>query len=438
MPPSWAKHSILSLFRTSINEVFHINAVGIIAEYNPFHNGHRWHAAEAKLRSGCPYSVAVMSGQFTQRGEPAAFDKWTRASMAVASGVDLVLELPTVFAVRSAQYFATAGVRLLHSLGIVSHLAFGAETPNQILLQQAADFFSSDELRLGIRERLAQGKNYAAAIADCLTASGTSLSVLSQPNNILGVEYLRATKHFAPEISPLLIPRMHSQYHDTEITTPFASATAVRKALQHETDKELQQALPETSMSLITQQMQGGRGPVTYENLELPLLYKMRTASLDEIAELPDVSEGLQYKMSAAALQAKTVEEWLLLVKSKRYTRTRLQRALIHSLLGITKKQIRLFDECGPLYARVLAFNPQGRILLRAIADHSSITIITKTAHSLNTRQRDTIQTLTPLQEMLAIDTRASDIYVLGFSNKQWRSGGDDFRHSPVYLDLPQ
>lgn len=417
---------------------FNINAVGIIAEYNPFHNGHRWHALEAKLRTGCPYSVAVMSGHFTQRGEPAAFDKWTRASMAVASGVDLVLELPTVFTVRSAQYFATAGVRLLHSIGIVSHIAFGAETPDQILLQQAADYYSSEEFRIRIRERLDKGMTYAAAIADCLTASGTSLAVLSQPNNILGVEYLRAIKCFAPELNPLLIPRMQSQYHDTEITAPFASATAVRNALQSERHSELLEALPEASMSFITQQMQEGRGPVTYESLELPLLYKMRTASLDEIAELPDVSEGLQHKMSAAALQAKTVEEWLFLVKSKRYTRTRLQRALIHSLLGITRRQARLFDECGPLYARVLAFNTQGRILLKAMADQSSIPVITKTAHFLNSKQRGMIQTLTPLQEMLALDTWASDIYALGFSNIRYRAGGADFRHSPIYHDQPQ
>jgi predicted nucleotidyltransferase len=414
--------------------VFHIKTVGIIAEYNPFHNGHLWHVDQAKQQSGSDYCVTVMSGQFTQRGEPAAFDKWARAAMAVMGGVDLVLELPAVFTVRSAQYFATAGVQLLNSLGLVTHLAFGAENPDLTLLQQAADLNNTD-IGPALRQRLTSGVTYAAALADCLSISGASVNVLSQPNNILAIEYLRAISRFAQTITPVIIPRRHSHYHDTEVTSPFASASAVRQALINGNNNALQCALPPASLSLIKQRLAEGRGPVIYEAFTTPILYKLRTARLSDLAELPDIAEGLHHKLAAEALKSTTIEELLTRVKSKRYTRTRLQRILIHALLGLSKQQIETFDQCGPLYARVLAFNAKGRLLLKAVAEYASIPIITKTAHFLNTKQRSRQSQQSPAAQMLSIDTLASDIYSLGAPNIQQRVGASDFHQSPFYID---
>ncbi|MDF2501362.1 MAG: hypothetical protein K0Q77_2076 [Anaerosporomusa subterranea] len=414
--------------------MFHIKTVGIIAEYNPFHNGHLWHVDQAKQQSGSDYCVTVMSGQFTQRGEPAAFDKWARAAMAVMGGVDLVLELPAVFTVRSAQYFATAGVQLLNSLGLVTHLAFGAENPDLTLLQQAADLNNTD-IGPALRQRLTSGVTYAAALADCLSISGASVNVLSQPNNILAIEYLRAISRFAQTITPVIIPRRHSHYHDTEVTSPFASASAVRQALINGNNNALQCALPPASLSLIKQRLAEGRGPVIYEAFTTPILYKLRTARLSDLAELPDIAEGLHHKLAAEALKSTTIEELLTRVKSKRYTRTRLQRILIHALLGLSKQQIETFDQCGPLYARVLAFNAKGRLLLKAVAEYASIPIITKTAHFLNTKQRSRQSQQSPAAQMLSIDTLASDIYSLGAPNIQQRVGASDFHQSPFYID---
>ncbi|KYZ77623.1 hypothetical protein AXX12_04230 [Anaerosporomusa subterranea] len=411
-----------------------MKTVGIIAEYNPFHNGHLWHVEQAKQQSGSDYCVAVMSGQFTQRGEPAAFDKWARAAMAVMGGVDLVLELPAVFTVRSAQYFATAGVQLLNSLGLVTHLAFGAENPDLTLLQQAADLNNTD-IGPALRQRLTSGVTYAAALADCLSISGASVNVLSQPNNILAIEYLRAISRFAQTITPVIIPRRHSHYHDTEVTSPFASASAVRQALINGNNNALQCALPPASLSLIKQRLAEGRGPVIYEAFTTPILYKLRTARLSDLAELPDIAEGLHHKLAAEALKSTTIEELLTRVKSKRYTRTRLQRILIHALLGLSKQQIETFDQCGPLYARVLAFNEKGRLLLKAVAEYASIPIITKTAHFLNTKQRSRQSQQSPAAQMLSIDTLASDIYSLGAPNIQQRVGASDFHQSPFYID---
>lgn len=410
-----------------------IKAVGIIAEYNPFHNGHLWHVSQAKQKSGCDCCVAVISGQFTQRGEPAAFDKWTRAAMAVKGGVDLVLELPTVFAVRSAQYFATAGVQLLNSLGVVTHLAFGAETPDPALLRQAASF-STAKLGTALKKRLTAGVTYAAALTDCLSLSGAP--VFTQANDILAVEYLRAINRLQAPLTPVVIPRQHSRYHDTEITSPFASASAVRQALDKDVDSHIMRlALPASSLSLIRQRIAEGCGPVAYESLAVPVLYKLRTVRQADLAGLPDMAEGLHHKLTAEALRATTLEELLSRVKSKRYTRTRLQRLLIYALLGLSRQQVDQFDQCGPLYARILAFNAKGRLVLKSMTSQASIPVITKTAHFLNTKQRSS-QNGQPLAgRMLSIDTLASDVYALGAPASRQRIGARDFLQSPLYID---
>jgi predicted nucleotidyltransferase len=259
--------------------------------------------------------------------------------------------------------------------------------------------------------------------------------VLSQPNTILAIEYLRAIKRFAPSLTPVIIPRKHSNYHDTEITSSFASASAVRRALLNGDNDSLRFAVPPSSLSLIKQRITEGCGPVIYESFATAILYKLRTAQLADLAELPDIAEGLHHKLAAEALRATTVEDLLSRVKSKRYTRTRLQRTLIHALLGLSKQQIALFDECGPLYARVLAFNANGRYLLKQMSECSSVPIITKTAHFLNTKQRNNQQELTTLGQMLAIDTLASDIYSLGAPGIKQRLGADDFHRSPAYIN---
>lgn len=415
-------------------EVFRIKAVGIIAEYNPFHNGHAWHVAQAKQQSGCGYSIAVMSGHFTQRGEPAAFDKWTRAAMAVSGGVDLVLELPVVFAVRSAQYFATAGIQLLNALGVVSHVAFGAENADRRLLEQAAAF-NTAELGATLRAKLASGITYAAALADCISQSGVSDSLLTQPNNILAIEYIRAINRYAQSLTPIIIPRRQSHYHDKTVTSPFASASAVRQALISRDIDSLEIAIPQSSLAMIRSQISTGRGPIVYEAFAALILFKLRTAQLLDLAELPDIREGLHHKLATEALKATTVKELLFRIKSKRYSQTRLQRALIHALLGLGKQQIKIFDQCGPQYARVLAFNTKGKSLLKAMATRSQVPIVTKTTHFLNTKQRNHQKNLTRLEQMLSIDTLSSDIYSLGTPQPSQRLGASDFRQSPLYID---
>lgn len=413
-----------------------MQAVGIIIEHNPFHNGHQWHLEKAKEMSGCPFVIGVMSGNFMQRGEPAIFDKWARAEMAVRGGVDLLIELPTVFAVRSAQYFATGGVRLLNSLGVVSHLCFGAEHADLDILKKIATAAEDTAINSLLHTYLKSGNTYAAALGQALEKLyHISPDIIKSPNNILGIEYLRALERFAPNLIPLPVTRQQSQYNNTILTAPFASATAIRQTLLNtmSVSEELTCTIPSTTTNVIRNLLKDQRGPVTFSDFSNIVLAQLRRTNLERLEELPNVSEGLHYKIRECALQAGNLEQLLSLLKSKRYPYTRLQRIIIHALLGTTQKQLINFDEEGPLYARVLAFNQQGRRLLKQINQQSNIPIITKTTHFLTSKERDN-PNLTPLQNMLSIDTTASDIYVLGMPSSQWNIGAWDFRKPALYI----
>ncbi|MBP2654974.1 MAG: hypothetical protein H6Q73_2543 [Firmicutes bacterium] len=410
-----------------------MKAVGIIAEYNPYHSGHNWHLKEARRLSGRNFSVAVMSGNFVQRGEPAIFDKWARAKMAVNSGVDLVLELPVVFAVRSAEYFAAGGIRLLNSLGIVSHVCFGAEHADINILSNLAAALNNTQVINNLRQHLALGYSYAAAWGLALEETlDIPREVVSSPNNILAIEYLRAITKYAPTLTPISIARRQAGYHDPLITGALASATAIRKAI-HDMNNAAWTAVPPESARVIRAIMEQGQQPINLSHYEQIILAIIRQSPVNTLAVLPDISEGLENKLKTAALASGNIEELLTTLKVKRYSRTRLQRIIIQSLLGITKLTTQQFDITGPLYIRVLAFNNNGREMLRRISLTASLPIITKTTHYLNSNKRD-YHPLSQLETMLAIDTAATDIYALGQANPAFKRGGTDFRRPALFL----
>ncbi|MDF2571635.1 MAG: hypothetical protein K0R55_3239, partial [Sporomusa sp.] len=396
-----------------------MNVVGMIVEYNPFHNGHLWHLNEARRISNAQFTVGVMSGNFLQRGEPAMFDKWSRAAMAVKAGVDLVIELPAVFSVRSAQYFATGGIQLLRSLGIVNHVCFGAETADLSLLTTLAKALSDSDVINTLRKQMKTGQTYAASLALTLSdSSGIDPSVIQSPNNILAIEYLRAINTYAPHLTPLPIRRLSSNYHDNVITSNIASATAIRASIAENRllppGSIAWQTVPSACAEQINTLITAGRAPVMLDAFSNIILAKLRTMRLSELAALPDVTEGLHYKISDAALKAVTIQDLLSLIKSKRYPLTRLQRIVIHALLGTSKNQMIRFDKSGPLYARILAFNNNGRRLLREIDKHITVPVITKTADYLTSKQRQS-DDLPLFQDMLACDIAATDLYTLGY-----------------------
>ncbi|MBQ6298564.1 MAG: nucleotidyltransferase family protein [Selenomonadaceae bacterium] len=390
-------------------------AVGIIAEYNPFHAGHAYQISEIKKVYGGEI-VAVMSGSFTQRGSPAILDKWTRARLAVLGGVDLVLELPFVKAVRSAQDFARGGIRLLESLGVVDTLAFGAEVVDLEKLKLAASADLS-----GVRELMAQGISYAAAVTKILSkVTRLDEKLLRQPNTILAIEYLRALPE---KFSPLLIKRVGAAYDDLTLHEKFSSASAIRAAIYENPpswEKIAAQVSNETLNALRAEK------PVDENFLFRPLMTKLLTSHVDELKKIYGMTEGLEFRLLNATA-AKNFPEMVETLIGRRYTASRIRRLLLYFLLNLTAEEVTELD--AATCARVLAFNERGRILIKKI----SAPIITKLTKHLNRRDiYERKRFLEPYQKILLFDVLATDLRSILF--KTPRPPQSDFFTSPIFV----
>lgn len=382
-------------------------AVGIIAEYNPFHAGHAYQIAEVK-RLCKSEVVAVMSGSFTQRGSPAILDKWTRARLAVLGGVDLVLELPFVSAVRSAQDFACGGIRLLDSLGVVDTLAFGAEVTDVERLKLAAATFEEKFFAEELHRLMAAGTSYAAAVTQILSkVAGLDEKLLRQPNTILAIEYLRG---LPDKISPLLIERVGAAYDDSTLHETFSSASAIRAALYNDSpswQRISAQVSADTLDALRTEKL---TGLVDEKFLFRPLMLKLLTTRVDELRKIYGMTEGLEYRLLNATT-AKTFSELVTALVGRRYTASRIRRLLLYVLLNVTAEEVAELDKA--ICAKVLAFNERGRSLLKRI----SIPVITKLTKHLN--QRDIYERRRPLesyQRILLLDVLATNLRGLLFN----------------------
>lgn len=359
-----------------------MGVVGIIAEYNPLHNGHIYHMEQAKALTGAEYCVVAMSGNFVQRGEPACSDKYTRAEWALKAGADLVLELPTIYAVSSAERFALGGVRTLFGTGVVTDLAFGCEEADLSALYQLADIISSEPppFRNALRKHLSLGKSYPRARFDALADYGVPDSMLEaivQPNNILAIEYLHALSVYAPGIKPLPITRIGSSYHSETLTGQYSSATAIRRAIL-EGNKEVLSAMPSFVGGAIFYDEQFLIPPNTLDSMAL---YALRRMTPQELAEVPDVGEGFENVLCRAARTARTMEAFLLAVKSKRYTMARVKRIIINALLGVTADQVHatVASREGS-YLKILGFRKDSRALLSSIGKRKRVPMILRNA----------------------------------------------------------
>ncbi|MBR4153082.1 MAG: nucleotidyltransferase family protein [Selenomonadaceae bacterium] len=397
-------------------------AIGIIAEYNPFHAGHAYQISEIK-KICAEEIIAVMSGSFTQRGSPAILDKWTRARLAILGGVDLVFELPFISAVRSAQDFARGGIKLLESLGVVDKLAFGAELDELEKLKSAAAAFNEKFFTEKLHKDMSQGISYAAAVTKILSeVVGLDEKFLRQPNTILAIEYLRALPE---KISPLLIKRVGAAYDDLTLRENFSSASAIRAALYEESpdwEKISAQVDDETLNALRAEKISG----LVDENfLFRPILAKLLTARADDLKKIYGMTEGLEFRLLNAAT-AKNFSELVGNLIGRRYTASRIRRLLLHFLLDVTAEQISELD--AATCARVLAFNERGRALLKKI----STPIITKVTKHLNRRDLfERRRELAPYQKILLLDVLATNLRGLLFNERKTQS---DFSMSPIFI----
>ena len=398
-------------------------AIGIIAEYNPFHAGHAYQIATAKKIHGGEV-VAVMSGSFTQRGSPTILDKWTRARLAILGGCDLVFELPFVSAVRSAQDFARGGVRLLESLGVVDTLAFGAEVADLPKLKLAAAAFDEKYFAMELRGLMSAGTSYAAAVTKILAqVTGLDEKFLRQPNTILAIEYLRALPE---KISPLLIKRVGAAYDDLTLQEKFSSASAIRSAL-YESQPPWKKIAAQVSDETLTALREEKSAGLVDENFLLrPILTKLLTSRVDELKKIYGMTEGLEYRLLNAT-SAKTFSELVTTLVGRRYTASRIRRLLLHVLLDVTTADVAKLD--AAICARVLAFNERGRTLLRKI----SAPVVTKLTKHLNRRDlHERRRELEPYQKILLFDVLATDLRGLLFELP--RPSKTDFFTSPTFI----
>lgn len=351
--------------------------VGIIAEYNPFHNGHALQISKIRAQFPDCNIVVVMSGFFLQRGQAALFDKWSRAKLAILNGANLVLELPFNFSCRSAETFAFGGVFLLNELHSVDYLAFGSETTDLKLLQNIALQFSAPDFSDRLKFLMKTGLSYPQALQQLLTDHSTA-AIIAQPNNILGIEYLKALFLLNSSIKPFLVKREFSQYKDLTIDSNVASATAIREHLKTTgLNSTLKAALPLSSFLAIEKLSTVQKIVFTERTISTLLLYKLRNVSSEYIKKHSDVSEGLENSIIKHAQDCNTYQDLLTALTNKRYPQSRIARILIQILIGLEKTS-------SPTYLRPLAFDKSGVAILAASKNIATLPIITKLGKNLS------------------------------------------------------
>lgn len=414
-----------------------MNVLGIIAEFNPFHNGHLHLLQEAKKSVPDAACICVMSGNFLQRGDAALCNKWSRAEMAINAGADLVLELPFCFAVRSAYYFARGAIQLLERTGVVTHLPFGSESGNLEELQRIATIISNEgqDYQTHLKKHLAQGTGFARARSLTLQSiikNPDLHNIWLQPNNILALEYLHVLTETGSRITALTIPRRGPGYHSDELSA-FASASAIRMALINGQNlTQIAPGVPPGTLHLLANEIAAGRAPIKIESLGQSILLQLRLAFAPQLAQIYEVSEGLENRILKAAEHSVSLEELRQSIKSKRYTLSRINRILLYSMLNLSKDQVVRFDDSGPLYLHVLGFSPSGQKILQEIKFKSLLPIFSRGSAVKKAHQDDSNPLL---QAMLDLDRRATDIYTLLYPNPETRQGGLDFSTSPVRVE---
>ncbi|MBO5976753.1 MAG: nucleotidyltransferase family protein [Oscillospiraceae bacterium] len=398
-----------------------MNIFGIISEYNPFHMGHKHHIDQTRALLGEDSGViCVMSGNFVQRGEAAAFTKNARAECAIRGGADLVLELPLPWAISSAEGFARGAVGILDACGVVSHISFGSESGNVDVLDDIAKLLLAPELDAIIRDNLSEGVSYASArqmAAEKL--AGKALPEMKSPNNILGIEYIKALYDLRSAIKPVTIPRIGAG-HDQSGGGDYPSASELRKRLGR--GESVLSNMPAECTRVLEREMHNGRGPVMGGSLDTAIISRLRMLPSETYEALPDGGEGLGLRLCRAAKTEVSVDAVIAAAATKRYALSRLRRMIMCASLGIKSGA----GDGLPPYIRVLAANEKGCAILKKMKEKASLPVITKPAE-INSLDREA-------KECFALESSATDLFVLGFSAREERKGDRDYRISPAII----
>jgi len=417
-----------------------MNIIGIITEYNPFHNGHAYQINELRKKEKADYIVVAMSGDYVQRGGPAIFDKFARTTMALQGGADLVIMLPVSISLASAEQFARGGVSILSSLGVDS-IAYGCEEPNLHQLKGFASFFHSEpkDYREYISLNLKKGLTYPAArqaafdeyqctlanpkltLSTCFQHQQPDSQFLASPNNILGIEYEKALLHLDRQLKTIPLQRKGSDYHSDYFDHEFSSATAIRKALFHQ-DPTLSSYLPASSFQQLLAELTLS-GPINENHFSTLLEYELLRHKKQGYTSFLDCNSDCSNRIQNLLPQFTSFSDFATLLKTKGYTHTRIQRILMHILCNITAKDNLMLEELhyAP-YARVLGFRKDSSELLGILQKKSAIPMITSVADAIK-------ETADSRLHFLEQDLAASDLYHLVVKQQFGRSIANDFSH---------
>lgn len=390
-----------------------MKTVGLITEYNPFHNGHAYHIEKAKMLTGADRVIVVMSGDFVQRGAPAVMPKHLRTESALLSGASLIIELPVCFATGSAEYFAQGSISLLNQLGCIDSICFGSECGDLHLLKEIAQILADEpiEYQTALKQALKEGASFPAARQEALNIYSDKYSeILASPNNILGIEYLKALAKIHSKMEPFTIKRIGAGYHDMDIDGQFSSATAIRSDIYQLADvnssseslplTHIQTQVPSSCHELMKKNYQT-RYPVKADDFSLLLKAKLLSETAGSLSHYLDMSPELANRILRLRNDYLSFEQFCDLLKTKELTRSRISRSFIHVLLGITNDWLTAIKAPAP-YARILGFRSDHADLLGILKRTSGIPLITSPARAV---LADTAY------QMLELDIYASDLY---------------------------
>ena len=390
--------------------------LGIIAEYNPFHNGHALHIAKSKEETGAEYTICIMSGNFVQRGNTSIVNKWIKTEMALKNGIDLVIELPTIYAISSAENFAEGAIKILNSLKIVDTVSFGSEEADIDILNRLATILYNEPRKYTelLNAELKKGLSFPKARENAVLLylnDSKYFNILNQPNNTLAIEYLKALKKYKSHIRPITIKREKAFYNSNCIVDEYASATAIRNMVINGQFDDIRKVMPRNSYDLLLDEIQNKRFVSDITKFEKEILYTLRRLSTFDLKKFPEINEGLENAIKNAANSCNTLSKLINMIKSKRYTQTRIQRILLYILLNITKKDMIVSRKTVP-YARILGYTSKGKELISKIYQaNPKVTLITSVKKFIDSSNNKTYK------YMLNKDILATNIYTLVYQN---------------------
>lgn len=416
-----------------------MKVAGVVAEYNSFHNGHKYHLLETKKQTGADYIIVVMSGNFVQRGEPAIINKYARTRAALGAGADLILELPVIYSTASAEYFALGAVSLLNNLGLVDYICFGSEHGDINSLSDLASYLllNETEYNKSIKESMKKGVSFPKARQEAIKKNkpGINDSIISSPNNILGIEYIKALLQINSKIEPIAISRKQAQYHEASlnITTNkkdsnISSATSIRNAIRENSSVEfLKSHMPKKSYEILENEY-NKTFPIYQNDFSLILKYKILQESSESLSSYIDVSKDLANRIKNTDITDHEFTSFAKEVQSKQWTLTRINRVLIHILLNLKNENFDLYNKNNYCqYAKVLGFKKEASKLLQLINKNTAIPIITKMSSAPTDLPSLGLQ-------MLKEDIFAADLYNMVIYEKFGTSLPNEFRSRLVII----